>query len=82
MKAFIEASRRLRADYQPGLWIGAIRPAFGAGEVEQDGRIERYDTAILKPQPHELGGFVLLQGSRQQIDTLVQEQLIVELYSK
>ncbi|PPE71385.1 hypothetical protein IS481_05170 [Caldimonas thermodepolymerans] len=42
MKAFIEASRRLRADYQPGLWIGAIRPAFGAGEVEQDGRIERY----------------------------------------
>ena len=39
-------------------------------ELVRDGRIERYDTAILKPQPHELGGFVLLQGSRQQIDTL------------
>jgi uncharacterized protein (DUF2164 family) len=36
----------------------------------QDGRIERFDTAILKPQSTELGGFVLIQGTNQQIDSL------------
>ncbi|HTF09245.1 MAG TPA: hypothetical protein VK659_13830 [Asanoa sp.] len=36
----------------------------------QDGRIERFDTAILKPQSTELGGFVLIQGTKQQIDAL------------
>lgn len=36
----------------------------------EDGRIERFDTVILKPQTTELGGFFLLQGSQQQIDTL------------
>jgi uncharacterized protein (DUF2164 family) len=36
----------------------------------QDGRIERFDTAILKPQSTELGGFVLIQGTKQQIDSL------------
>jgi hypothetical protein len=36
----------------------------------QDGRIERFDTAILKPQSTELGGFVLIQGTQPQIDSL------------
>lgn len=38
--------------------------------LAQQGRIERFDTAILKPQTTELGGFVLIQGTQQQIDTL------------
>lgn len=39
-------------------------------QLAQDGRIERYDTAILKPQTTELGGFVLIQGTEEQIDSL------------
>ncbi|AGB25885.1 hypothetical protein Mycsm_05711 [Mycobacterium sp. JS623] len=33
-------------------------------------QIERFDVAILKPQTIELGGFILIQGSEGQIDTL------------
>ena len=39
-------------------------------ELKRDGRIERFDAAILKPQSDEIGGFVLIQGTRQQIDSL------------
>jgi hypothetical protein len=36
-----------------------------------DGRlIERFDIAILKPQTTELGGFILIQGTQEQIDSL------------
>ena len=37
---------------------------------QQAGQIERFDTVILKPQTTELGGFILIQGTQQQIDTL------------
>ena len=43
-------------------------------ELKQDGRIERFDAAILKPRNNELGGFVLIQGTRQQIDGLRQDK--------
>ena len=33
-------------------------------------RIERFDAAILKPRGSEIGGFVLIQGTQQQIDDL------------
>ena len=39
-------------------------------QLVRDGRIERFDTAILKPQSTELGGFILIQGTQQQIDAL------------
>lgn len=38
--------------------------------VAKDRRIERFDIAILKPQSTELGGFVLIQGTQEQIDSL------------
>jgi hypothetical protein len=38
--------------------------------LAQDGRIERFDIAILKPQTTELGGFILVQGTHEQIDVL------------
>ncbi|KUI01918.1 hypothetical protein [Mycobacterium sp. IS-3022] len=38
--------------------------------LRRDGRIERFDTAILRPQSVELGGFILIQGSQDQIDAL------------
>jgi hypothetical protein len=39
-------------------------------ELVRDGRIERFDAAILKPRASEIGGFVLIQGTQQQIDDL------------
>jgi hypothetical protein len=33
-------------------------------------RIERFDTAILRPQSAELGGFILIQGGREQLEAL------------
>jgi hypothetical protein len=38
--------------------------------LAQNGQIERFDIAILRPQTAELGGFVLIQGTREQIDAL------------
>ena len=38
--------------------------------LQQNNAIERYDTAILRPQSTELGGFILIQGSQEQVDTL------------
>lgn len=71
---------------QAGLWVAWGIPARGretqaldllkettTGYLErlaQEGRIERFDTAILKPQSTELGGFILIQGTQEQIDAL------------
>jgi hypothetical protein len=71
---------------EAGIWVAWGIPARGrevqaldllkqsiSGYLErlvQDGRIERFDTAILKPQTMELGGFILIQGSQDQIETL------------
>jgi hypothetical protein len=38
--------------------------------LAQDGQIERSDIVILRPQTIELGGFVLIQGTQEQIDAL------------
>ncbi|KUH66989.1 hypothetical protein AU184_04055 [Mycolicibacterium novocastrense] len=42
---------------------------YGA-QLLRDEAIERYDVAVLRPQNMELGGFVLIQGSQEQIDAL------------
>jgi hypothetical protein len=71
---------------EAGLWLAWGIPARGretqaldllktslTGYLEQlanDGRIERFDTAILRPQSTELGGFALIQGTQEQIDAL------------
>ena len=71
---------------QAGLWLVWGIPARGretqaldllkettTGYLErlvQEGRIERFDTAILRPQSTELGGFILIQGTQEQIDSL------------
>ena len=43
-------------------------------DLVADGRIERFDAAILKPQTTELGGFILIQGTYEQIDALRTDQ--------
>ena len=71
---------------EAGIWLAWGIPARGretqaldllkettTGYLErlaQEGQIERYDTAILKPQTTELGGFILIQGTQDQIDAL------------
>ena len=71
---------------EAGIWIAWGIPARGretqaldllkettTGYLErlvQEGRIERFDTAILRPQSTELGGFILIQGMQEQIDSL------------
>jgi hypothetical protein len=75
---------------EAGLWVawgiparGRERPALDLlkhttteylDRLVGDGRIERFDTAILKPQSTELGGFILIQGTRQQIEGLRGDQ--------
>ncbi|MCB0947723.1 MAG: hypothetical protein KDB44_00300 [Mycobacterium sp.] len=70
---------------EAGLWIAWGVPARGRerqalamlveapdylSALQEQGRIERYDRVILKPQNIELGGFLLIQGSKEQIDGL------------
>jgi hypothetical protein len=71
---------------EAGLWLAWGIPARGrepqalnllkestTGYLERlagDGQIERFDTAILRPQSTELGGFILIQGTQDQIDAL------------
>lgn len=71
---------------QAGLWLAWGIPARGretqaldllkettTGYLERlanEGLIERFDAAILKPQSTELGGFILIQGTQEQIDSL------------
>ena len=38
--------------------------------LAREGQIERFDIAILKPQTTELGGFILIQGTQERIDSL------------
>jgi hypothetical protein len=39
-------------------------------QLSREGRIERFDAVVLKPQSTELGGFILIQGTEEQIDAL------------
>ncbi|GAT11167.1 hypothetical protein H7I77_30145 [Mycolicibacterium novocastrense] len=52
--------------------LGLLRQSLTGylAELQRDGLIERFDTAILRPQSTELGGFILIQGSQEQLDAL------------
>jgi hypothetical protein len=40
------------------------------GQLQQDGKIERFDLALLNPHGGDLSGFALVRGTEDQIDTL------------
>jgi hypothetical protein len=40
------------------------------GQMQSDGRIESFEVAVLEPHGGELGGFVLLRGSEEQIEAV------------
>lgn len=84
-RSSIEASDKAKAMAEGGFWVAWGLPTQGRerqaldllnetrGYLErlaQDGQIERFDIAILKPQTTELGGFILIQGTQEQIDSL------------
>lgn len=71
---------------EAGIWVAWGIPARGRERQALDllretasgyldtlrdaGRIERFDVAILRPQSTELGGFILIQGSKDQVEAL------------
>lgn len=44
------------------------------GRLQEEGRIERFDVALLTPHGGDLDGFVLIRGSAAQIDALRREE--------
>ena len=40
------------------------------GRLQQDGRIERFDVAMLAPSGGDLGGFIMARGTASQLDAL------------
>jgi hypothetical protein len=80
-----EQSDKANAMAEAGFWVAWGLPTQGRerqaldlfnesrvylARLAQDGQIERFDMAILKPQTTELGGFILIQGTQEQIDSL------------
>jgi hypothetical protein len=40
------------------------------GQMQSDGRIESFEVCLLEPHGGDLGGFLLLRGSEEQIDAV------------
>ncbi len=70
---------------EAGLWVAWGVPTAGRerkaldlltetqgylSDLQERALIERFDRVVLKPQSIELGGFILIQGSKDQIDGL------------
>jgi hypothetical protein len=65
---FIGWGQSVRGLEERGLEV--FNEALGLlGRMQQDGRIESFDTVLLEPNA-ELGGFVLVRGTADQIDSL------------
>lgn len=52
------------------------------GRLQQEGKIENFDVAILNPTGGEAGGFILLRGSEQQIDALRRDEEFQEMLNR
>lgn len=52
------------------------------GRLQQEGRIERFDLALLSPHGGDLGGFALLRGTAAQIDGLRADEEFRQLVSR
>jgi hypothetical protein len=44
------------------------------GQMQSDGRIEDFEVALLDPHGGELGGYVMLRGSEDQIDAVRRDE--------
>jgi hypothetical protein len=52
------------------------------GQMQSDGRIEDFEVALLEPHGGELGGFVLLRGSEEQMDAVRRSEDFVRVMTK
>ena len=52
------------------------------GQMQADGRIESFEVVLLEPHGGELGGFVLLRGSEEQIDAVHRSDDFVRAMTK
>ena len=52
------------------------------GRLQQEGRIESFDVVILNPTGGDAGGFTLLRGTAQQIDSLRRNDEYQELQNR
>src|ERR1700756_1311085 len=52
------------------------------GRLQQEGKIESFDVALLNPTGGDAGGFILLRGTAQQIDSLRRDDEYQELQNR
>jgi hypothetical protein len=52
------------------------------GRLQQEGRIERFDVAVLGPTGGDLGGIILVRGTAQQIDSVRRTDEYLELLNR
>jgi hypothetical protein len=52
------------------------------GRLQQEGKIESFDVALLTPTGGDVGGFILLRGTAQQIDSLRRDDEYQELQNR
>jgi hypothetical protein len=52
------------------------------GRLQKEGKIERFDVAALIPHGGDLGGFILLRGTAQQIDSVRRDQEFERLIAR
>jgi hypothetical protein len=52
------------------------------GRLQQEGRIERFDVALLAPHGGDLAGFALLRGTGEQIDSVQRDEEWERLVSR
>jgi hypothetical protein len=52
------------------------------GRLQKEGKIERFDVAALAPHGGDLGGFVLLRGTAQQIDSVRRDEEFERLIAR
>ncbi len=64
---FIGWGSPVRGREQKGLEVFGEATAYYA-ELQQDGRIESWEPVLLEPHGGALDGFILLRGSREQLD--------------
>jgi hypothetical protein len=52
------------------------------GRLQQEGKLENVEVAILNPTGGDVGGFFLLRGTAQQVDSLRRDDEFQELISR
>jgi hypothetical protein len=52
------------------------------GRLQKEGRIERFDVAVLAPNGADVAGFILVRGTAEQIDSLRRDEEYQRLVSR